>query len=38
MAVAEMDQATLRIDVLNRVLQGGLPAGKQRRRKQQPRE
>ena len=38
MAVAEMDQATFRIDVLNRVLQGSLPAGKQHRRKQQTRE
>jgi hypothetical protein len=33
-----MDQATLRIDVLKWVLQGGLPADEQRRRKQQPRE
>jgi len=38
MAVANVDQAALRIDVLNRVLQSRLPAGKQRRREQQPRE
>jgi hypothetical protein len=38
MAVPEVDQAALCIDVLNRVLQGGLPAGKQRRREQQPRQ
>jgi hypothetical protein len=31
MGVAEMDQAAFRIDVLNRVLQSRLPAGKQRR-------
>jgi len=38
MAVADVDQAALRIDVLNRVLQSRLPAGKQRRGEQQPRE
>jgi hypothetical protein len=38
MAVPEVDQAALRIDVLNRVLQRGLPAGEQRRGEQQPRE
>jgi len=30
MGVPEMDQAALRIDVLNWMLQGRLPAGKQR--------
>jgi len=38
MAVPEMDQAALRIYVLNRVLQGRLPAGKQHRGEQQPGE
>ena len=38
MAVADVDQAALRIYVLNRVLQSRLPAGKQRRSEQQPRE
>ena len=37
MAVPEMDQAALRIYVLNRVLQSRLPAGKQGRGEQQPR-
>ena len=31
MAVSDVDEAALRIDVLNRVLQSRLPAGKQRR-------
>jgi hypothetical protein len=38
MAVPEMDQAALRIDVLKRVLQSRLPAGKQSRGEQQPRD
>ena len=38
MAVPEMDQPALRVYVLKRVLQGRLPAGKQRRCKQQARE
>ena len=38
MAIPEMDQAALRIYVLNRVLQRRLPAGKQRRGEQQPRD
>ena len=38
MTVPEMDQAALRIDVLNRMLQGRLPAGKQRCGEQQPRD
>jgi hypothetical protein len=38
MAVPDVDQAALRIEVLKRVLQRRLPAGKQRRREQQPRE
>ena len=38
MAVPEMDQAALRIYVLNRVLQSRLPAGKQRGGEQQPRD
>ena len=38
MTVPEMDQAALRIYVLNRMLQSRLPAGKQRRGEQQPRD
>jgi len=38
MAVAQVDQAAPGIYVLNRMLQRRLPAGKQRRRKQQPRD
>ena len=38
MAVPDVDQAALGIYVLNRVLQGRLPARKQRRGEQQPRE
>jgi hypothetical protein len=38
MAVAQVDEAALRIEVLERVLQSRLPAGKQRRGEQQPRE
>jgi hypothetical protein len=38
MALPKMDQAALRIDVLKRVLQSRLPAGKQSRGEQQPRD